>query len=97
MLLTTEFERHGAGEVCELNHLSVAANLRGENQPMKRKKSRCPLVPDGKDSCPLQQAQVVIVRTERRSWLTLAITGFGARLVRYLKTVRERRRIGRKK
>ena len=65
---------------------------------MKRKKSKCPLVPDGKESCPLQPPQVpghghdqvVIVRTERRSWLTLAITGFGALLVRYLKTVRER-------
>jgi hypothetical protein len=35
---------------------------------------------------------MVVVRTERRSWLTIAITGFGALLLRYLKAVRERGR-----
>jgi hypothetical protein len=35
---------------------------------------------------------MVVVRTERRSWFTLAITGFGALLLRYFKTVRERAR-----
>ena len=67
---------------------------------MKSKNKKCLLVPPGAQICPLQQPevatrgraepQVVIVRTERRSWITLAITGFGALLVRYLKTVRER-------
>jgi hypothetical protein len=33
---------------------------------------------------------VIVTRTERRSWITLAITAFGALLLRYLKTVRER-------
>jgi hypothetical protein len=33
---------------------------------------------------------VLVVRTEKRSWITLAITAFGAVLLRYLKTVRER-------
>ena len=33
---------------------------------------------------------MVVTRTERRSWMALAITGFGALLLRYFKTVRER-------
>ena len=65
---------------------------------MKRKKNKCPLVPPNRnDKCPLEGSQhsreqpsVLVVRTERRSWITLAITGFGALLLRYLKTVRER-------
>jgi hypothetical protein len=71
---------------------------------MKQKRSsRCPLTPPGSaEPCPLTptnrkhgkpgQSEVVIVRTERRSWITLAITGFGALLLKYLKTVRERGR-----
>jgi hypothetical protein len=68
---------------------------------MKQPKNRCPLTPLGADpTCPLQPTQttrrgsgppsVVVVRTERRSWITIAITAFGALLLRYLKTVRER-------
>ena len=69
---------------------------------MKPKKNQCPLVPPGRtERCPLkpaqttgqaaqQQAPMVLVRTERRSWMALAITGFGALLLRYFKTVRER-------
>ena len=71
--------------------------------PMKRKKSKCPLTAPGQgDRCPLEKASVpakasdsphtVVVRTERRSWITVAITGFGALLLRYLQTVRERER-----
>jgi hypothetical protein len=74
---------------------------------MKRK-PRCPLTPPGtNERCPLepskgpgvssQEPPVVVVRTERRSWITIAITGFGALLVRYLKTVRQRRQTGKKK
>ena len=33
----------------------------------------------------------LVVRTERRSWITIVFTGFGALLLRYLKTIRERR------
>ncbi len=40
----------------------------------------------------LDAPTTVVVRTERRSWITVAITGFGALLLRYLKTVRERGR-----
>jgi len=36
---------------------------------------------------------IVLIRTEKRSWLALAITGFGAFLVRYIRTVRERGKI----
>ncbi len=32
----------------------------------------------------------LVIRTERRSWITIAISAFGAVLLRYLKTVRER-------
>ena len=35
---------------------------------------------------------IVVVRTEKRSWLAIAITGFGALLLRYLRVVRERNR-----
>jgi len=35
-------------------------------------------------------APVVLVRSERRSWIALAVTAFGALLVRYFKPVRER-------
>ena len=45
----------------------------------------------------VQTSEVVVVRTERRSWITLAITGFGALLLRYLKMVRERGQTVRKK
>ncbi len=34
--------------------------------------------------------QVLVVRTDRRSWIMIAITAFGALLLRYLKIVRER-------
>jgi hypothetical protein len=75
---------------------------------MKRKKNKCPLNPPGtNEPCPLQPAiskpterrepAMIVVRTERRSWLTIAITGFGALLLRYLKTVRERARTERKR
>jgi hypothetical protein len=65
---------------------------------MKPKRNQCPLAPpQSKGNCPLkstqgeaQQPPVVVMRTERRSWFTLAITAFGAVLLRYLKTVRER-------
>jgi hypothetical protein len=74
----------------------------------KQKNNRCPLAQPGRDEkCPLETArmpggtanpaQVVVVRTERRSWLTIAITSFGALLLRYLKTVRERARTDRKR
>jgi hypothetical protein len=33
---------------------------------------------------------VMVSRTDKRSWIILAITGFGALLLRYLRTVRER-------
>ena len=39
------------------------------------------------------KATVVVVRTDKRSWLALAITGFGAFLLRYVRTVRERGKI----
>jgi hypothetical protein len=35
---------------------------------------------------------VLVIRTDRRSWLVLAISGFGAVLLRYLRVVRERGR-----
>ncbi len=38
---------------------------------------------------------VIVVRTEKRSWFALAITGFGALLLRYFKTVRQRARTAR--
>jgi hypothetical protein len=38
----------------------------------------------------VKNPQVLLVRSERRSWITIAITAFGALLLRYLKTVRER-------
>lgn len=68
---------------------------------MKMKKNKCPLVPrDRNEPCPLTPSTgsvragdppaVVVTRTERRSWMALAITGFGALLLRYFKTVRER-------
>jgi hypothetical protein len=34
----------------------------------------------------------VLLRSEKRSWFSVAITGFGGVLVQYLKTVRERLR-----
>ncbi len=68
---------------------------------MKHRNKQCPLVPAvAKQDCPLkpalsrerstEQPSLVVVRTERRSWFALAMTGFGALLLRYLKTVRER-------
>ena len=39
---------------------------------------------------PQHQSGVLVVRSERRSWITIGITAFGALLLRYLKTVRER-------
>ena len=68
---------------------------------MKTRQNKCLLTPPGTDEkCPLQRTPsqqrtadgpgVLVVRTERRSWITLAITAFGALLLRYLKTVRER-------
>ena len=68
---------------------------------MKPRIKQCPLVPAGaKEICPLKpaalrqrsggQGGMVVVRTEKRSWFTVAITGFGALMLRYLKTVRER-------
>ena len=39
---------------------------------------------------PDRPASVVLVRSERRSWIALAVTAFGALLVRYFKSVRER-------
>ena len=68
---------------------------------MKHSKTKCPLnPPNSKEPCPLEPSQdaqrgpspgsIVVSRTEKKSWLTLAITGFGALLLRYLKTVRER-------
>ena len=75
---------------------------------MKRRTKPCPLAEPGKsESCPLEprssakgataEPAVVIVRSERRSWITLAITGFGALLLRYLKTARERVSTAKKK
>ena len=67
---------------------------------LRRKTQQCPLTSAADESCPLQTGpttaqrgqppSVVVVRTERRSWITLAITGFGAILLRYLRTIRER-------
>ena len=66
---------------------------------MKQKRTHCPLTPPGRvEPCPLTPAtrkdgkpgEVLVIRTGRRSWFTLAITGFGAVLLRYLKTVREK-------
>ena len=64
---------------------------------MKRSKNQCPLTPPGsKEKCPLrpaaskQEGSIVITRTDKRSWITLAITGFGALLLRYLRIVREK-------
>jgi hypothetical protein len=66
---------------------------------MKRPKSQCPLTPPGtKEKCPLQPpnpprgglGSIIVSRTDKRSWITIAITGFGALLLRYLRTVRER-------
>jgi hypothetical protein len=74
-----------------------------------QKKIRCPLATPGRnEGCPLEPAaeelsrrseppSVLIVRTERKSWFTIAITGFGALLLRYLKTVRERCRTTKKR
>ena len=75
---------------------------------MKARNNKCPLVPpDRTERCPLtpakasprakDQPSVVVVRTERRSWMALAITGFGALLLRYFKTVRERSKTENKK
>jgi hypothetical protein len=45
----------------------------------------------GKRALPVRErSTTLVVRTERRSWFTIALTGFGAILLRYLKTVRER-------
>jgi hypothetical protein len=41
---------------------------------------------------PPAEKGVVLLRSEKRSWFSLAITGFGGVLVQYLKTVRERLR-----
>ena len=68
---------------------------------MKARNNKCSLVPpDRTERCPLtpakgsprgkDQPSEVVVRTERRSWMAPAITGFGALLLRYFKTVRER-------
>ena len=73
-----------------------------------KKKNRCPLTPPGgKEQCPLAPAQgagrrsgkpeTVVVRSDHRSWITIAITGFGALLLRYLRTVRERVRTAKKR
>ena len=53
-------------------------------------KGTCPLRPAEDGGCASDPPAVLVIRTERRSWFTLAITGFGALLLRYLKTVRER-------
>jgi len=34
--------------------------------------------------------EMIVVRTERRSWVTVVITAFGGLLVRYLRHIRER-------
>jgi hypothetical protein len=64
---------------------------------IKQPKKECPALQ--KAACPLRQASkpnpppaLVIVRTERKSWFTIAITGFGAVLLRYFRVVRERGR-----
>ena len=78
-----------------------ANNVKREPHPMKSQKNKCPLTPVGSSQkCPLEPAKtrsskrsdhpVVLSRTERRSWITLVVTAFGALLLRYLKTVRER-------
>jgi hypothetical protein len=41
---------------------------------------------------PLADKGVVLLRSEKRSWFSIAISGFGGVLVQYLKTVRERLR-----
>ena len=74
----------------------------------KKNKKRCPLTPPGgKEQCPLEPAsgtgrnsekpEMLIVRSEHRSWITIAITAFGALLLRYLRTVRERVRTAKKR
>jgi hypothetical protein len=53
----------------------------------------------GPHECPAQDISNIrvrrsspslVIRTERRSWFILAITGFGALLLRYWKSIRER-------
>jgi hypothetical protein len=41
---------------------------------------------------PRTEKGVLLLRSEKRSWFSVAITGFGGVLVQYLKTVRERLR-----
>src|SRR5690349_8630958 len=71
-------------------HLAKRSPPPGDSQrprpqsPMKQTKQR-PL--RAKHERP---APVVLVRSERRSWIALAVTAFGALLVRYFKSVRER-------
>ena len=54
------------------------------------KDEKCPLQPTGSRQRTSPGPGVLVIRTERRSWITIAITAFGALLLRYLKTVRER-------
>ena len=69
---------------------------------MKRqKRSKCPLGPAEvmicvrpREETPAPRAQpqrpiVTVTRTEKRSWIGVAVTGFGALLVRYYRIVRE--------
>ena len=82
--------------------VNAAARCVRTEHEMKMK-TKCPLVPPARRSgCPPaasdsrqrqhqnEQPALVITRTERRSWVALAITGFGALLLRYFRTVRER-------
>lgn len=62
---------------------------------LKRDKHKRALVPVQKVHSPLDRStarhrpDVVVIRTEKRSWLAVAITGFGAVILRYLRVVKE--------
>ncbi len=77
---------------------------------MKSRNPKCLLKPSGANrECPLESTvtatadrrsappSVVVVRSDRRSWITIAITAFGAVLLRYLRIMRERRNTLRKR
>jgi hypothetical protein len=100
-LTVGDFLNEPAVDEIDLSDQSAMTN----QQPriVKKKRNKCPLTPPGSaEPCPLKTGQgsargggqtvVTVSRTERRSWITIAITAFGALVLRYLKTVRERGR-----
>jgi hypothetical protein len=71
-------------------------------KPIKHLNKRCPILPGSIPACPFDAPVrgrerpgppgTLIVRTERRSWLVLALTGLGAIFVRYLRIVHDHAR-----